>query len=364
MSSPIRIVLADDSLVIRRILVQALSRHPDLQVVGVARWGGEAVELVSTVKPDVVLLDVEMPQMNGVEAAERIRKIDDQLPIIMFSSLTSAGASATFDAMARGASDYVTKPRSVVSIAESLDLIDSDLVCKIRFWGEKRSVESTTLTFPDSSSAKVFSNRSILRSARHVEIAVLGVSTGGPNALAELLPQFPAPLPIPLLIVQHMPAVFTQLLAGRLAQLCPWPVREAVDGEPILPGTMLIAPGNRHLMIGDADGEPCVRLTDDLPVNSCRPAVDILFASAAARYGSGTLGMVLTGMGKDGLEGARAIKRSGGQILVQDQATCAVWGMPRAVEEAGLADEVLSLGEMSSVIWRRLSRHRDRVGNP
>lgn len=354
MSRPIRVLLADDSMVIRRILVQALTRHPDLVVTGIARWGGEAVELMKECQPDVVLLDVEMPQMNGVEAAGRIREADATLPIIMFSSLTTQGGNATFEAMARGANDYVPKPRHVVNLAESIHLIDSELVTKIRFWGQKRiraSSPTTSATVANPSRAIIHHPRTSLRQTP-VELLVIGVSTGGPNALAEFLPTIPRNFPVPIVVVQHMPAVFTQLLANRLNQLCPCPVREAAVIDRLQPGQILIAPGNQHLRIVSADGLPQIQLDDGPPVNSCRPAVDVLFHSASAVFGRGVLAVVLTGMGKDGLEGARAVKTGGGKVLAQDQETSVVWGMPRAVTEAGLADQILPLGQIGREVQR------------
>ncbi|WP_437223592.1 protein-glutamate methylesterase/protein-glutamine glutaminase [Planctomicrobium sp. SH661] len=348
---PLRILLADDSMVIRRILVQALSRHVDLTITGVARWGGEAIELLDSAQPDVVLLDVEMPGMNGVEAAEKIRSLDRTLPIIMFSSLTVQGGNATFEAMARGANDYVAKPRNIVNIAESLDLIDSELVTKIRFWGEKRlkQQEPAKVSPPVPVAAPHVVSRPALRPGA-VELVVIGVSTGGPNALADVLPTIPRSFPVPVLVVQHMPPVFTQLLANRLQQTCPCPVREAVDEEPLTPGTILIAPGNQHMQVCFHEKQMCVRLNDGPLINSCRPAVDLLFRSAAELYGKGLLAVVLTGMGKDGLEGAREVKRRGGRVIAQDQESSVVWGMPRAVAEAGLADLILPLNAIGPEI--------------
>ncbi|WP_437205118.1 protein-glutamate methylesterase/protein-glutamine glutaminase [Planctomicrobium sp. SH664] len=361
MSRPIRIFLADDSLVIRRILVQALSRHRDLLVVGVARNGAEAVATFQSLQPDVVLLDVEMPEMNGVEAVAGIRRLDRTLPIVMFSSLTVEGGHSTLDAIAQGANDYVTKPRNVVNLAQSLDLIDSELVTKIRFWGEKRieQQEHPAPTHPAPTVVRaslppaVRVHQAVRRDP--VEVVVIGVSTGGPNALAEVLPAIPRTFGVPIVIVQHMPPVFTQLLANRLNDSCPCPVREAVDGEPLIAGQVLIAPGNWHVRIVRRDGEERIQLDDGLPVNSCRPAVDVLFQSAAELYGAGVLAAVLTGMGKDGLEGAKLVRERGGRIIAQDQETSVVWGMPRAVTEAGLAHQVLALRDIAPEILRSVA---------
>jgi len=359
-TSPFHILLADDSLVMRRLLEQSLQRHADLIVTGMARSGQEALDLLPHARPDVVLLDVEMPGMNGVQTAAALRKIDRRLPIIMFSALTVQGAGATLDALNCGANDYVTKPQKISSREESLRLIDQELVTRIRQWGALHRRSSANPAFrPISSSvsrpaspltAPLAVSRPVPRPHFPPEIVVIGVSTGGPTALSEVLPVLPANFPVPVLVVQHMPAVFTRLLADRLNQSCPCTVREAVSNAPLTPGTILIAPGDYHLSVVSQAGEVRTHLSQGPAVNSCRPAVDVLFQSVAPIYGPAVLSVILTGMGKDGLDGARGIKALGGQLLVQDQASSVVWGMPRAVTEAGLADQILPLSAIGAEI--------------
>lgn len=348
MSRPIRVLMADDSLVIRRILSQALSRHADLAVAAMGRTGREAVDLLDSAKPDVVLLDVEMPVMTGVEAAAAIRKRDATLPILMFSSLTVEGGQSTLDALAKGATDYVPKPRNMVSLEESLEFIETELISKILFWGRKRQAGNQPAAPMLAKPFVPAASRAVPRDPP--EILVIGVSTGGPNALSEVLAALPATFPLPVLIVQHMPPVFTGLLAARLDQVCPLTVREAVEGDAILPGQVLLAPGNKHLRLKMQEGELRCALDEGPLVNSCRPAVDVLFQSVAEHYGSRVFATVLTGMGKDGKDGAQAIKSRLGRVIVQDQETCVVWGMPRAVQEAGLADKVLPLSQIAGEI--------------
>lgn len=345
---PIRVMTVDDSVVVRLMVAEALRGEPDFELAGYAQNGQIALDKLDDVRPDIIVLDVEMPVLDGLETLKALRIRDRRLPVVMFSTLTSRGASATIDALTFGASDYVQKP-SAASREESLTLLKRDLLPKLRALGARRR-DSTAPGPPEQQRASV---RAVSRSGA-IDVIVLGISTGGPNALADLLPGLPADLPAPVLIVQHMPPLFTTMLAKRLDALSPLKVAEAQGGESPRPGEVWIAPGGSHLVVKKAFNGPVLALTEDPPVNSCRPAVDPLFSSAVKVYGAKVLAVVMTGMGKDGLDGCRAVNAAGGQIVVQDADSSVVWGMPRFVAEAGLAEAILPLDKIAAEISRRV----------
>lgn len=354
----IRVLIVDDSTVLRRLLTDALAADPALEVVGTASNGRIALAKLSQVNPDIVTLDMEMPEMDGLETLVELRKTYPRLPVIMFSTLTSRGAAATFDALARGASDYVTKPANVGGVSEAQQNVRQQLIPKIKGFCPWHCDSATTQPAARPRLSAVAKPRP--RNAR-IELVVLGVSTGGPNALASLVPQLPASLPVPLLIVQHMPPIFTRHLAERLNAASSLNVVEAQAGDVLRPGGIWIAPGDYHLTVRRAGTNLTLATNQDPPENSCRPAVDVLFRSAAEVCGSGLLGVVLTGMGQDGMRGSEVIRDAGGRVLAQDEATSVVWGMPGAVVQAGLADEILPLAEMSKAICREAARHRAQL---
>lgn len=356
---PYRVLLADDSAVLRRILAEVLARDAELEVVGKARHGGEALELFKSLSPDVVLLDVEMPVMNGIEAVRAIRAVDRTVPILMFSALTLRGAEATLDALSAGASDCVPKPSNVGHLQDALDYVSRELTSKLKQWGQRRINSRTPAAVKPvalHSSAPVPVRRA--SSGRMVEVVAIGVSTGGPDALAEIFRSIPDGFPTPILIVQHMPPVFTQLLAERLNKISPLTIREGVQGAVIQPGEVWIAPGNFHMHVAVNGAGRVLQLDQGPPENSCRPAVDVLFRSVAKVYGGRCLGVVLTGMGNDGMIGSRAIVNAGGRVLAQDEPTCTVWGMPRAVTDAGLAEKVIPLQHVAGEIVAATARPR------
>ncbi len=331
----IRALVVDDSVVIRRLVTHALSEDPDIEVVGSAPDGLVALARIPQVNPDVVTLDIEMPNLNGLETLKRIRRQYPDIVVIMFSTLTERGAAVTMEALALGAQDYVAKAIEL-RLDRSLETLRTELIPKVKQFF--RLAKPVTTSEPVVHRPKV----SRLRVAR--QMVVIGVSTGGPNALATLIPALPGNFRLPILIVQHMPPMFTRLLAERLQGQSKVRVLEATHGMPVLAGTVLIAPGNFHMQVRRNGREAIVALDQGPPENSCRPAADVLFRSAAEAYGCGVIAVVLTGMGKDGFRGCGLLRKGqGAYIIAQDEASSVVWGMPGFVSKGGLADATLDL---------------------
>ena len=347
---PIRVLIVDDSATIRSLLTATLATEADLKVVGASVNGRAAVDMLATAAPDIVLLDIEMPVLDGISALREIRRLEPKLPVIMFSSLTERGAKATLDALLAGANDYAAKPAGLDAGAVAA-VIRDDLVAKIKALVPRgQRLDRPAVVMP------AVPRRPAAAAAGPGKAVGIGVSTGGPTALGEVLPVIVADAKVPVLIVQHMPAFFTTQLAERLAKTCGRDVREATDGSPLRGGEILLAPGGRHLAVAGDAAAPRVRLTDDPPEQSCRPAADVLFRTAAKTWGDGVLGVVLTGMGRDGLAGARAIVEAGGMVIAQDEFSSVVWGMPGEVAKAGLADAVLPLARIGPEVALRLAR--------
>jgi two-component system, chemotaxis family, protein-glutamate methylesterase/glutaminase len=352
----IRVLVVDDSVVIRRMVGDVLSGEPDIEVAGTAADGRIALQKIEQVNPDILTLDVEMPVMDGLETLKQLRKTHRRLPVIMFSTLTERGASATIDALALGASDYVTKPANVGSAAAALEKIRTELIPKIR----AQVLQSATSTprhfsMATAQKAQVPSALAAPRSVTsRVEIVAIGSSTGGPNALGDLVPLLPPNFPVPVVIVQHMPPIFTRFLADRLSSKSQIPVLEAINHQELLPGHAYIAPGDFHMMVERSKDGVRIRTQQEQPENSCRPAVDVLFRSVAEVYRGDSLAVIMTGMGQDGLRGCGRVREAGGQILAQDEATSAIWGMPGYVANAGLADVILPLRLIAGEILRRV----------
>jgi len=347
----IRVLVVDDSVVIRRLVCHALEEDPGLEIVGVAGNGQIALSRIPQLNPDVITLDIEMPVMDGLAMLRELRRRDRAIPVVMFSTMTERGASATLEALSLGADDYVTKASNAGSLDVSLANLRQQLIPKIRQFFESARPEPTLLpafrTTPDRAAVHV-------GTPRERRAVAIGVSTGGPAALATVVPQFPAGFRLPIFIVQHMPPLFTRLLAERLATLTPLAVREAVQGEIAEPGCIYIAPGDQHMRVISSESGPAIALDQTPPLNSCRPAVDALFSSLADVYGPAVVAAVLTGMGHDGTSGAERLAARGAYILAQDEATSVVWGMPGAVVSAGVANQILPLEQVVPVILREV----------
>lgn len=344
MNPAIRVLIVDDSAVVRHLLSELIAAEPDLEVAGTAANGKLALQKIEQLKPDLVTLDLDMPVLDGLQTLRELRRENAALPVLMLSSLTRQGASQTLDCLYYGANDYVTKPSG-----DGLERLKAELLPKIRHFGRRRSpISSSTwralVPPPPPKPAGP---------PPPVRAVVIAASTGGPNALTELFQGLPSTPPVPLLVVQHMPPLFTRALAERLDGRGGLHIREAYDGASAGPGEAWIAPGDFHLLAG-----PRLRLSQDALENSCRPSADVLFRTAAQAWGGGVLAVVLTGMGQDGLKGARAIREAGGRVLAQDPKSSTVWGMPGAVVEAGLAEHMLPPAELAAEICRRVGGGR------
>lgn len=352
-----RILVVDDSVVIRKLLSDTLNQDPELEVVGTASDGKIALAKIPQLNPELITLDVEMPVMNGLETLAEIRKSKPKVPIIMFSTLTERGAEATLEALNLGASDYATKPSGALGPAAAIEQVRTELIPKIKALCPRRETgeAAAMVAAPEKAVIKPRPRRS---GNRRIEIVAIGVSTGGPQALSELFPRFPKEMPVPIVVVQHMPPIFTRLLAERLASKSKIPVEEGSDGVRVQAGKAWIAPGNFHMTVTRSLMEKQLKLNQEAPENSCRPAVDVLFRSVASAYGPGALAVVMTGMGSDGVAGAKLIHESGGEVIVQDERSSVVWGMPGLVHAAGEADAIYPLSQLADEIVHRVRQGR------
>jgi len=364
--------LADDSVVIRRILSKTLEEESDMTVVGVAANGEIAMHKIDQVKPDVLILDIHMPVMGGIELLRVLRTTHPDLPVIVFSSQTNEGAENVMEALNLGAREYVTKP-SRINGGSGISVIHEQLAPIIRgLMGRKRQVlEAPKPALPtaeaghDSSQHQRGENQR-RDSASPIDVLAIASSTGGPNALARLMEDIPRNFPIPIVITQHMPPDFTRHLAARLDKLSGISVAEGAEGAPLEPGRAWIAPGGHHMVVTTRGGTPPrITITEDPPENSCRPAADPMFRSVVEVFGANVLAVVLTGMGSDGLIGCRHVVDAGGRVLTQDEDSSVVWGMPGYVTEAGLSDKVLPLERIGPEVTRWVaSSRRDQVDTP
>lgn len=357
----IRVLIVDDSVVVRLMLQQLIREDPLLAFAGAESSGQAALDKLDALRPDIVILDVEMPGMNGVETVAAIRARAPRLPVIMFSSHTEHGASVTIEALSRGAADFVTKPSQTASAEAAMMVVREQLLPKIKVLGKVRRrplpeasrppavVSAAVAKVPAVVAPTITFKRSV------IELVCIATSTGGPEALETVLTGLPANFPVPIAVVQHMPPFFTKQLAKRLSDKCAIRVHEAESGQPLEPGTALIAPGDFHLEVRRRSSRCYAVTTTDPPENSCRPAADVLFRSAAAEFGHQMFAVVLTGMGQDGLKGCEAVRNSGGSVVVQDEATSVIWGMPGSVSRAGLASMELPINKIAAEIIRRVN---------
>lgn len=341
----IRVLVVDDSALVRRLVTTSLGLDAEIEVAGTADNGRDAIAMVDELEPDAVTLDIEMPILDGLGALDAIRRKHPRLPVIMFSTLTEKGATKTLEALSLGASDFVTKPSNTTSMAESMASVREQLIPKVKaLVGAYRLVArnpgTTTGAERRAARAPVPLSPAV---TKPTEVLLIGCSTGGPDALSRVLEHLPATLPVPVLVVQHMPPLFTTMFAERLDRVSPLAVREAVADEVPRAGEVLIAPGGFHLKVHRSAGLVRTTLDEGPQENFCRPAVDALFRSAADAYDGAATAVILTGMGQDGLIGAQLLAARGARIVVQDEASSVVWGMPGAVATAGLAHDILPL---------------------
>lgn len=341
-ASAIRVLIVDDSAVVRGLVLRWLQAEPGIEIAGLASNGRIGVEMAGKLKPDVIILDVEMPELDGLGAIPEILAATPQSRILMASTLTQRNAEITLKAMALGAADYLPKPDSS-RLAGAADF-KRDLLSRIKALGARRRISATPSPTPRPSATPRGPAPTGLK--RPAEILAIGSSTGGPQALQKVIAAIGGRLTIPILIVQHMPPMFTTILADHLGKLSSAPVFEAKDGMPVRPGTIYVAPGDFHMRVAARAGAMALKLDQGPQVHFCRPAVDPMFASVAEVYGGAALACVLTGMGSDGRLGAEAIVAKGGAVVAQDEATSVVWGMPGAVVQANLAAAVKPIEDM------------------
>ncbi|OQX20390.1 MAG: chemotaxis response regulator protein-glutamate methylesterase [Desulfobulbaceae bacterium A2] len=368
LTKKLRVLVVDDTIVYRKAISDVLQTLPYIEVVGVAHNGVIAMSKVRSLKPDLLTLDIEMPEMNGIEVLQRLQEEAPQTGVIMVSTLTAEGGALTIKALELGAFDYLLKPASH-NLQESTQYLKDMLTPMIQAFAQGRGTLAAIRTSAASAGATVhkaglgaqFQQRSsappvaaapAAQRRGKSEIIAIGISTGGPNALSRMMPELPGDLGVPVVIVQHMPPVFTQSLANSLNSKCALTVKEAENGEALQANTAYIAPGGKQMkLVASADGRNrLVRITDDPPENSCRPSADYLFRSVADYYVGRTTAVIMTGMGSDGTKGLQVLKQKGALIIAQNKESCVVYGMPKAPVETGLADVVAPLDRIAAEI--------------
>lgn len=350
----IRVLVVDDSAFMRRIIGDILSKEPEIEVVGRARNGAEAVRMLTELKPDVVTLDVEMPGKNGLGVLRDIMQICPT-PVVMVSSLTLEGANITMQALDAGAVDFVTKPSGTISL--DMEKVGVELQQRVAAASKislKRMGACNTAFSQGAPLQKTVVQTKKGEPPRRIDMLVIAASTGGPMALQGILPVFPEAFPVPILIVQHMPPGFTASFAQRLDERSKIKVAEGYDGMPVQKGTAIIAPGGFHLVVERRNAVLVCKLLDSSPVRSVKPSADVLFSSVAEVVGGNVLALILTGMGRDGMEGVSMLKKKGAYVIAESRETSVVYGMPGSVVDAGLADLVLPLYAIGSEVGNLL----------
>ncbi len=355
---PVRVLVVDDSGFFRRRITEILNSDPQLEVIGSAVDGAEAVEKAAALRPDVITMDIEMPVMDGITAVRKIMAARP-IPILMFSSLTTDGAKATLDALDAGAVDFL--PKRFEDLSKDHDEAKRLLCMRVRTVGlSRRAKPLLAPARPAAEPAPAPRPRPTpgvaapRPSTGHIKLVAIGTSTGGPVALQVVLSQLPANFPIPIVLIQHMPASFTPAFAQRLNQTCALQIKEASDGDVLAPGHAYLAPGGMQMLVQRRGADAMLRVVESEPGQTYKPCVDITFSSIAEVYPGNTLAVVLTGMGADGREGARRLKQGGSAIWAQDEASCVVYGMPGAVAEAGLAEKILPLLDIGAQLKQRV----------
>lgn len=338
-----RVLVVDDSGFVRSIVSRRITSDPDIEVIDVASNGIEALKKVKNLKPDVVTLDVVMPEMDGLTALQHIMA-ECPVPVIMLSALTGEGTETAIRALELGAVDFYLKSSALNPLMS--DNITDSLINKIKIASKTRLHDQILQAQKQKIPSRKLNDTRYKRNG-HDRVLVIGTSTGGPRALMQLVPLIPANLPAPILIVQHMPPVFTKSLAERMNEASQIEVKEAQSGDELIKGQALVAPGDYHMTVTEHN---CVSLNQEPAEQGVRPAVNVTMRSVAARYGASSLGIVLTGMGADGTEGARHIKAAGGKVIVEDQSTCAIYGMPKSIVDSGYADKIIPLHNIASEI--------------
>ncbi|MCD5411991.1 chemotaxis response regulator protein-glutamate methylesterase [Thermodesulfovibrionales bacterium] len=345
----VKVLIVDDSAFMRKALSSMLSGDPNIEIVGIARDGLEAIDKVERLKPDIVTMDVEMPRMDGITALKHIME-RNPVPVIMVSSMTTDGAKATLDAFDLGAVDFI--PKNLSDLSVNIVKIKEILIDKIKHIARKRVIKRhvravtapKVIDVPKSMTARTTGERKI-------GIISIGTSTGGPKALQDVIPRLPKDFPVPIVIAQHMPQNFTRPFAERLNQLGQLEVKEAKEGDVLRAGTAFVAPGGRHMKVKRQRGlETVINISEDEGEFIYRPSIDALMSSVAEYFPSRALGVILTGMGNDGLKGLAAIKKAGGRVFAQDEETSVIYGMPKAVVDAGIADKILPIEEIAGEV--------------
>lgn len=362
-SETLKVLVVDDTVVYRKIVSDVLMELPEVEVVGTAHNGKSAMLKVKTLQPDLLTLDIEMPEMNGLEVLQQLQKDAPQVGAIMLSTLTQQGGVMTMRALELGAFDFIPKPQSG-TMAENKEAVKIALAPMFKAFLRSRQIRRRLSTLskgmpvirPQWRAAATMAAPTVHRRGA-ASIIAIGISTGGPNALSQMLPQLPCDIGIPIVIVQHMPPLFTQSLAKSLDAKCAIEVREAKNGEPLHPNVAYIAPGGRQMkIVAGADGKQrVIKITDDPPENNCKPSADYLFRSVADHYIGRSTGVIMTGMGLDGNAGLKIMKNNGATIIAQDEATCVVFGMPKEPIESGVADVVAPLGHIAAEILKTVT---------
>ena len=357
----LRVLVVDDSPLYRKVIGDILGELPGVEVVGTAHNGKMALSRLQALRPDLLTLDVEMPEMDGLEVLRAIQSQGLDVGAIMCSTLTQRGSDTTIAALELGAFDFITKPNGS-SLDENRRSLRSALAPLAQAFASRRRIKKIlrgSIPLPSQGESKpgqaaYLPEAGPSRRRTPPTVVGIGVSTGGPAALAQMLPKLPGNLGVPFLIVQHMPPIFTQSLAQRLDDKCTVKVKEAADGMPLLPNVALIAPGGKQMKVtsGVVPAQKFVRITEDPPENSCRPSVDYLFRSLAEHYGDQAAAVIMTGMGSDGSAAIRLLKRRGATIIAQDEASCVVYGMPKEPIESGAADMIVPLDQIAAAICR------------